>query len=421
MLRRLLIVSVALAGLGAAPAHASTFCGTPGTADRTPNVVAGDPVHVVYAIPSDGTDRFAQIATQAQTDAEVIDTWWRGQDPTHTLRFDLFAYPCGTQLDLSSVRFTLPGAQLAPTVGRFSAISQALQSQGLLNDFTKTLLYYDGPVADTDVCGTGGGDPQGVGVAIVFVNACPGIPSATIAAHELIHALGAVPDGTPHECPPPNDHHTCDNPKDIMYPFADGTALDALLLDPGRDDYYAHPSGFWDVQDSKWLVALNAQVTLSLAISGGGSVTSDVPGLVCSATCDTAWNTGTQLTLTPKPAQGMRFLRWTGGCSGASACQVQLAQATTASAAFGPATFPLRVVVSGRGTVRVGSAGSCSARCSKAVTSFVRVQLAAKAAQGWRFKAWGGACKGSKPTCALSMEAAEQARATFAKLPKKKA
>jgi hypothetical protein len=422
VLRRLLIVSAALAGLWAAPAHASTFCGTPGTADRSPNVVAGHPVHVVYAVPSDGTDRFAQFATQAQTDSEQIDAWWRGQDPTRTLRFDLFPYPCGNQLDLSSVRFGLAGAQLAPTETRFQAIAQALDGVGLLSDFVKTLVYYDGPVADTDVCGTGGGDAQGVGLAIVFVNACAGIPTVTVAAHELIHALGAVPDGAPHECPAPNDHHTCDSPptQDIMYPFADGTSLGGLLLDPGRDDYYGHSGSFWDVQDSKWLIALNSQVTLTVAISGGGAVASDVPGLSCTASCDTTWNAGTQLTLTPKPAGGMRFVRWTGACAGSASCRVQLAQAASANAVFGPASFALSVVVSGHGTVRVGSSGTCSARCSKAVTSFVPVQLQEKPAAGWRFKAWSGACRGTKPTCSVPMSAAAQARATFFKVPKKK-
>ena len=31
---------------------------------------------------------------RCQTDAETFDAWWRGQDPTRTPRFDLFAFPC---------------------------------------------------------------------------------------------------------------------------------------------------------------------------------------------------------------------------------------------------------------------------------------------------------------------------------------
>src|SRR5213083_1655149 len=115
----MLIVAAVLAGLAAAPVSAgatktTAWCGTLAPTDRTPNVVAGHPVHAIYALPSDVADRSAQIAPAMQADIEQIDGWWRGQDPTRTLRFDLFPFPCGAQLDLTLVRFPLPGAQLAP-------------------------------------------------------------------------------------------------------------------------------------------------------------------------------------------------------------------------------------------------------------------------------------------------------------------
>lgn len=413
MLRRVLIVSVGLAALWAAPAHASTFCGTAGTADRAPNVVAGNPVHAVYAIPSDGADNFAQRATQIQTDAEAIDAWWRGQDSTRTPRFDLFPFPCGSQLDLTSLRLQQSGAQLADPEAALQSIVNATRSSGLLTNFEKLLVYYEGPIRDPDACGIGDVNPQGAAVAVVLVSGCPGEETAPTAAHEMLHTLGAVPTGAPHDCTPPNDGHTCDNKLDIMYPFASGVPLTSLLLDPGRDDYYGHSGSFWDVQDSSWLVDLDAQTTLSLSISSGGSVTSDVPGLACSAPCATTWNRGTKLTLMPKPARGMRFLAWTGACSGSSNCSLQLAQNSATTALFGPATFRLNVLLTGRGAVRVGSAGTCSASCSKAVTSFVPQTLAARAAKGWRFKAWSGACKGTKATCSVPMSSAATARATF--------
>src|SRR5262249_52949141 len=56
----------ALAALFAPAAHAVTpvrWCGgEPSTNDR-PDVVGGNQIHVVYAVPSDGADRFAQIAS----------------------------------------------------------------------------------------------------------------------------------------------------------------------------------------------------------------------------------------------------------------------------------------------------------------------------------------------------------------------
>jgi hypothetical protein len=45
-------------------------------------------VHVVYAFPADGADRFATAASQIATDVAAIDAWWRREDPTRTPRFD---------------------------------------------------------------------------------------------------------------------------------------------------------------------------------------------------------------------------------------------------------------------------------------------------------------------------------------------
>jgi hypothetical protein len=49
------------------------------------------------------------------------------------------------------------------------------------------------------------------------------------------------------------------------------------------------------------------------------------------------------------------------------------------------------------------------------VTSYVPVVLTARAAKGWRFAAWTGACHGKRPTCSVPMTAPASAHATFAK------
>src|SRR5688572_9551165 len=72
-----------------APARGTaTWCGTPAQADLTPNTRAGVPVHWIYAVPSDGGDRFASFANTMQTDAEEIDAWWRREDPARAPRND---------------------------------------------------------------------------------------------------------------------------------------------------------------------------------------------------------------------------------------------------------------------------------------------------------------------------------------------
>jgi hypothetical protein len=122
-----------------------------------------------------------------------------------------------------------------------------------------------------------------------------------------------------------------------MYPYADGSSLGSLLLDPGRDDYYGHSGSWFDVQDSSWLVRLDHQERLAVRIAGTGSVASDLPGLACAVSCTTTWNAGARLVLTPRPSTGMRFVRWRGACSGSAACMLRLRHAVSAVAVFAPA------------------------------------------------------------------------------------
>ena len=136
------------------------------------------------------------------------------------------------------------------------------------------------------------------------------MPNDTIVVHELIHSLGAVQPQAPHICPAPDGGDTCDQVTDIMYPYADGSNLFALLLDPGRHDYYGHTGAWPDVQDSEYLVRLDAQTALSLSVQGAGRVTSDIPGIDCSSSCSSQWNTGTTVTLTATPGPQQRFVRW---------------------------------------------------------------------------------------------------------------
>ncbi|HEU5206499.1 MAG TPA: hypothetical protein VFT94_02705, partial [Gaiellaceae bacterium] len=183
----------------AAPSAAAAWCGSAATADRRPNVVAGNPIHWIYLIPFDGADNLGAVASVMQTDAEQIDGWWRGQDPASAPRNDIATFPCGTQLDVTTVRSARAGAQLAPLDNRFSLIVETLQQAGLTSDFTKYLVYYDGPAEEDNVCGQGGSNnPNGFGLAVVYYRSCVGVSTAAVAAHEFGHATGAVPSGAPH-------------------------------------------------------------------------------------------------------------------------------------------------------------------------------------------------------------------------------
>lgn len=404
----------------ASPVQASAraqapWCGTLAERDRTPNAVAGHPVKWVYALPADGQDRSGALAEQMQGDAEEIDTWWRREDPERTLRNDLASFPCGLQLDLALVRLPQSGAQLAGG-GRFTAIFNGLLGAGFRSSLTKYVVYYDGPVSDARICGQGGSDRTGMGLAVVYVQACSGVSTAAVAAHEVLHTFGAVPSGAPNLCPPPDGGHTCDDPRDLMHPRVGLARLHEKLLDPGRDDYYGHGGTWPDARNVPWLVQLDRQAELALAITGPGGVTADVPGLDCGQTCTTVWNDGTRLNLTAtERGSGAKFIRWSGACAGASrSCTVTVGQVGAVRALFAPATYRLTVRLSGQGTVRSGRPGiSCRPRCAAPFASFVPVRLTATPAPGWRLRSWAGACRGGARTCTVPMARAVTARAIF--------
>jgi Divergent InlB B-repeat domain len=397
-----------------APASASaTWCGTPQRADLTPNALAGFPVKWIYATPSDGADRLATIASAMQTDAEAIDAWWRREDPTRTPRNDLTPLSCGLQLDLSVLRMDSPGAQLVGD-GRFGTIFTSLVGEDFSSRHTKYVVYYDGPVLNDRICGQGASDGSGIGLAVVYVQSCAGVSTAAVAAHELLHTFGAVPSGAPHDCPPPNDGHTCDTVDDLMHPFLDDVPFESKHLDPGNDDYYAHSAGFGDSQDAPWLVQLDRQVQLPVTITGPGSVAADVPGLDCAQTCTTTWNDATRLRLAATPRAGFKFVRWSGACTGAGGCNVTVANGANVAAFFAPTVFRLRVSVSGKGAVRSSRPGiTCRPRCVASFPSFSPLRLTATPAKGWRLRSWAGACRGRSRTCSIPMTAAASARAVF--------
>ncbi len=315
-------------------ARSSNACGTPANVDRQA-AVAGRSIRVLYAIPSDGVDRGAASADTIRQDVAAISAWWRDQDPAREPRFDEWIAPCGPTPDIGRLRLPDSGAVLRALPGRTDRITRAALLTGDGSPFVKHLVYYDGPV-DGSVCGQGGGQADGYAIAVVFVSACPEVPTAVVAAHELIHALGGAPrEGSPHACPE-SALHVCDSTNDILYPAVPRRPLPSIDLDRGRDDYYGHSGSWPDLEDSRWLRRVDRQVTLTVVVDGKGEVWSDLPGVSCSRPCTTTWDAGTFVTLRVRPATGQRFLGWRGVCSGIRRCSVEPNGPTRVRALFGP-------------------------------------------------------------------------------------
>jgi Carboxypeptidase regulatory-like domain len=95
-------------------------------------------------------------------------------------------------------------------------------------------------------------------------------------------------------------------------------------------------------------------LTVLLAGSGSGSVTSTPTGIVCpSGACTAPFSPGT-VSLAPHTTTGSIFTGWSGGgCSGTGSCDISLTADTTVTATFGTATFEI--------TTSAGTGGSITA------------------------------------------------------------
>ena len=404
----------------AAPPAPVTWCGTDEvTSNRVPDLdlSAAQQVRFVYAVPANAPDNFAATASGIATDAAWIDSWWQTQDPTRTPRFDRYAFPgCAPgfgQLDIGFVR--LPNPDFYYQVTQTPSLRLDRDFQQLFPDNEKTIVYFDSPIRNKQVCGETDylSNTEGGAQGIVYIylqsrchlGAAGAGGTAEVAGHELLHNLGAVPDEAPHECPELVPSHACDSTTDIMYPFiSDGSTLDTVQLDVGHDDYYAHSGSWWDVQDSNWLSHL-PQYPFTLRSPGHGTLPRARAAMRASLACNTGCSgmpidNGTRSPSIAIPAAGYGFAAGRGRLQRNGDADVhggELSAATSATARFVKAALRVTVAVAGKGRVASSPAGiACPGTCTKAfaVTS---VKLTAKPAAGSTFAGWSGACTGTRP------------------------
>lgn len=160
--------------------------------------------------------------------------------------------------------------------------------------------------------------------------------------------------------------------------------------------------------------------TLSVGITGSGTVTSSPSGVSCPGVCSSTFTFGTTVTLSASPAAGYTFGGWSGACSGTGICIVTMNAAVGVNATFNAVPESLSVSVSGgtgSGTVISSPAGiSCPGVCGTSFSHGTNVFLTASPSSGFGFSGWSGACSGNSTTCSLTMNAAKSVTATFAPL-----
>ncbi|MEY2957539.1 MAG: hypothetical protein RLZZ01_107, partial [Actinomycetota bacterium] len=79
--------------------------------------------------------------------------------------------------------------------------------------------------------------------------------------------------------------------------------------------------------------------TLTVSVSGDGSVVSSPSGISCPGDCSQSYTNGTSVTLTATPSGGSTFAGWSGACSGTGSCVVSMTQARSVTATFSAASF----------------------------------------------------------------------------------
>jgi len=156
--------------------------------------------------------------------------------------------------------------------------------------------------------------------------------------------------------------------------------------------------------------------TLTVSVSGSGSVTSSPAGIDCGNDCTENFTQNSQVALSASPASGFEFVGWGGSCSGTTNCNVIMSESRTVSAEFreiGAQTNTLTVSILGSGSVSSNPAGiNCGTDCSEQYNDGTSVTLSATPASGFEFGEWQGACSGTSD-CTVVMSDTRSVTATF--------
>lgn len=334
--------------------------------DRTtvdlPDDVTGPQVHFLYVVPSDGEDR--QLDTNGQLEESIarIEGWFATQSGSQGLRVDTHdGVP-----DVTFVRLPHSNAQATATnPWPLWVIGEDLVAAGLDDPNKVYAAFYDG--RSSWACG-GANSPALPKLGAMYLLAhptndprpcrdAPGFGTGDDRPgyfeigllHEILHVLGFTPRCAPHASADGYGDHVNDSPTDLMYgPDASsrsGWNWANAVLDFNRDDYYrANLPACPDLSNSPYVGSLHS---VTVSVSGPGTVTSSPPGLDCPGRC-----TGTfmrSVTLMARPSAGARFTGWTGACTGTlTTCVVT--SGGSAGASFVTAAHRRRLTLHVRGS-----------------------------------------------------------------------
>jgi hypothetical protein len=158
-------------------------------------------------------------------------------------------------------------------------------------------------------------------------------------------------------------------------------------------------------------------LTVSLAGSGSGSVSSTPSGIECGTDCLEIYADGTVVTLTATADLGSTFTGWTGACTNTTGdCVVTMSATHLVTATFTLNQYQLTISHTDDGSGLVSSTPggiSCGTDCIESYNYGTVVTLTATPDTGSTFVGWSGACTNSSGDCVVTMTAARSVIATF--------
>lgn len=92
-------------------------------------------------------------------------------------------------------------------------------------------------------------------------------------------------------------------------------------------------------------VATTYQVTVTIAGSGSGTVTSTPAGINCPTTCSASFSQGAQVALSETSGTNNSFAGWSGACTGTAACSLTVNGAEAVTATFGGSLQSLNHII----------------------------------------------------------------------------
>ena len=324
------------AAVFAAGRAAATWCGQATQADRAPNVVAGNPVHWVYMLPSDGADNARRGRERHADGRGAIDAWWRRQDPTRTPRNDLASFACGAQLDLTTVRSSRSSAELSPLGGRLRPRSSDSVEHGRLHvavHEVRRVLRRAGCPTSTSAARARATPAASVSRSSTSARA-PGCRRQR-SLRTSSSTRSARSRDAPNDCTGESSGHACDAEATSCTRSSAASRSAAKILDLGRDDYYGA------------LGQAGRTPGLGLARQprrpGAARADDHRPGLglgrrararLCAQAARRRGTPGSGSRSPLRRAPGAKLVRWGGACSGRPGCTLAVGAGATVSRAL---------------------------------------------------------------------------------------